>query len=421
MGYYIQFSGITTNLKIPVLTFDRVVMDFMAEHRLLALLGYQRYFTTNFNGVKSSLYRNLAGKDKKENLPAIKMNGIPFIIDTDTIQTNKRVVIEFSFDGQPNTSESTLFADLGGLTDNLNGRLYDLRFFLGNRIVAHYNPEFKNVQDLSGNGKHATVSGGTFVEDKAITGKVVNAGVITMTNTLVQNETLDIATKISNISATLQTSGELSTTANKISNAGSITLSSIVDLNTEVSKIASGKIELSGISELETDISKIAQNEIDLYAKSDLTGELNKVKPIEAEMSSGLNVNVEATKIKSGLAVLYTGTELTGNPNKISSVQSDLFSSNTTVSADTSKIVSSEVVISAKTTLPDVEAIKIIGSGPIKLVSQTTLTSSSIPAYVKEIQSELLVRTGIQSDTVIRRGIKSNLQTISFADTELKI
>lgn len=420
MGYYIQFSGITNHLKTPVLTFDRVIMDFMAEHRLLALLGYQRYFTTNFNGVKSSLYRNMAGKDKKENLPTIKMNGIPFVIDTDTVPTSKRVVLEFSFDGKPNTSESTLFADLGGLTDNLNGRLYDLKFFLGNRIVAHYNPEFKNVQDLSGNGKHATINSGTFVEDKTVTGNIISAGTFNLNNEVVRKFSLPSATKISDAKTIMNASGNFSIDASKIITTNYPFISKNNKLDIFLSKISSASSKLTSSGQMNVNGSKVMDNKTDFITDSVLNAESHVIKSGDINLKSDTKSFSEVNEIKSGSSSLLVDTEVTSQQTKISSVQSDFVGSGS-ISTESSKTNGGGAVMSIKSLSPDVVVSKIKSSGSTQLISRTKLSSSSIPTHVKEIQSELFIRTGIQSDTVIRRGIKSNLQTISYTDTELKI
>lgn len=420
MGYYIQFSGITTNLKTPVLTFDRVVMDILPEPRLLALLGYQRYFTTNFNGVKSSVYRNMAGKDKKENIPTIKMNGVPFVIDTDSIAPNKRVVIEISYDGQPNTSESTLFADLGGLTDNLNGRLYDLKFFLGNRIVAHYNPEFKNVQDLSGNGKHATINSGTFVEDKTVMGNIISAGTFNLNNEVVRKFSLPSATKISDAKTIMNASGNFSIDASKKITTNSPFVSSNNELNILSSKISSTSSKLSSSGQLNVNGSKLIGNKTDFITDSVLNAESHVIKSGDINLKSDSKSFSEVNEIKSGSSSLLVDTEVISQQTKISSVQID-FTGYGSKSTESSKTNGGGAVMGIKTLSPDIIVSKIKSSGSTQLISRTKLSSSSIPTHVKEIQSELLVRTGIQSDTVIRRGIKSNLQTISFANTELKI
>jgi len=55
----------------------------------------------------------------------------------------------------------------GGYVGGFTGRLYDVKYYNGATLVAHYDMSTGTVQDVSGNGNHATLTGGTWVDDGA--------------------------------------------------------------------------------------------------------------------------------------------------------------------------------------------------------------------------------------------------------------
>jgi hypothetical protein len=53
----------------------------------------------------------------------------------------------------------------GGYIGGFTGRLYDVKFYNGSTLIAHYDMTTGTVNDQSGNGYNATLTGGTWLDD----------------------------------------------------------------------------------------------------------------------------------------------------------------------------------------------------------------------------------------------------------------
>jgi hypothetical protein len=156
MAYYLSMDGVDDYILTPSLTYDEVILDILVNpsgfyktvlqsnngtYRLIYDEGYYIWYyesTVYWNGVQK-------GDSGSFTLPA-----------------NTRGVWRMMKDSQ--TTTNALFATMGG-GGCMAGNLYRVTFKLAGSVVADYDMTTGNVNDVSGNGKHATLTGGTWVND----------------------------------------------------------------------------------------------------------------------------------------------------------------------------------------------------------------------------------------------------------------
>lgn len=153
---YLDMDGIDDYISTPSMTYDEVIFDMSVNPTafyktvLINSLGNYRliydegYYIWYFESVASWNGVNVGDSGS-------------FTIPADT-----RGVWRMTKDSQ--TASNSLFANAGGGA-NMRGKLYRATFKLAGVVVADYDMTTGTVQDQSGNGQHATLTGGTFVAE----------------------------------------------------------------------------------------------------------------------------------------------------------------------------------------------------------------------------------------------------------------
>jgi hypothetical protein len=186
------------------------------------------------------------------------------------------------------TDNFTVFAKNDSTTP-LGGKLFNVKVYNGETLVAHYDMAKGSVQDQSGNGNHATLTGGTWLED-APSGSVIDAGTLTLSGdtTLTINSSL-IVSGNSSLSAdsVLTVIGDSDVTINltadsnltligSIVSGGESTFSSDTSMSTIANVISNGNSVLSAsgtltVEAISFDPSKQVIGKINLIYKRELT------------------------------------------------------------------------------------------------------------------------------------------------------
>jgi hypothetical protein len=169
--YYLQMDGVDDNLQTPSLTFDEVIMAIKTRQ-----VNNSYYIDMRTGSASSYLFRNTSGVDimsggstfatgiyVNEVLQSNASVNIPF--DTKYVLRLKSTVIA--------TDDVSIFSHNGG-SFRVAGEIYNVKFLLNGSLVAHYDMSKGNALDQSGNGNHATLTGGTFVEEAPSTGGAVS-------------------------------------------------------------------------------------------------------------------------------------------------------------------------------------------------------------------------------------------------------
>lgn len=160
MVKYLSFDGVDDYLKTPSITFDKIIMDFSADQKASVA---QIYFDLRSGAGVRYLIRN-SDLDSWSGLSQIKVNGTVVTNNTAFIPKNTRVLLEVSV-GLVVTDDVNIFSHNNGGIQFMKGLLYDAKFYNGTALVAHYDMATETVQDQSGNGNHATLTGGTWMDD----------------------------------------------------------------------------------------------------------------------------------------------------------------------------------------------------------------------------------------------------------------
>jgi hypothetical protein len=154
-------NGTSDYIKTPSLTFTDIEMDFWPEQSNTV---YQSYFDAR-SGISLSYMDNNASGSDTYNAPIWK----EFIVDGVTktglnatlIPRNIRTTVKFTLNNA-GTDDVNIFSSYQN-TGPMKGKIYSVKFYNAGALVASYDMTKGNVQDQSGNGKHATLVGGTWV------------------------------------------------------------------------------------------------------------------------------------------------------------------------------------------------------------------------------------------------------------------
>ncbi len=155
MAYYLQMDGVDDLIKTPSITINTIEIDCLID-------STQNESGSYILDARSGLSNgHLTTGEKGAGLTTLLINGSSGSV-TD-IPRDTRTTIK--------ASSSSVF------TDNVNifssyidhaeckGNIYSVKCYNGTTLVAHYDMTTGTVQDQSGNGKHATLTGGTWIED----------------------------------------------------------------------------------------------------------------------------------------------------------------------------------------------------------------------------------------------------------------
>jgi hypothetical protein len=156
MTIYLQLNGTTDYIQLPSMTLDRIVIDFKPGSLTKAneyILGDNRSGYIRNNGT--------TGNEEKLNY-SFTVGGVASTGSNNLVLPNTRCTLDAT--RSSTTPSVKIGSDVSGL-NNLNGAFYDIKVYSSGAIVAHYDLSNGTVQDISGNGRHATLTGGTWVDD----------------------------------------------------------------------------------------------------------------------------------------------------------------------------------------------------------------------------------------------------------------
>lgn len=151
---FLSFNGTSDFIQTPSFSWDEVIMDFSSTPQG----NFQKYL-----GLGNAGFIQVAAKpvdSYSADFSAVYVNGSQVTNSTDFIPNDTRVTMRAL-----KTATSALATFLFRQSTNagyVQGKLYSIRFLLGGVEQAFYNMATGSVQDQSGNGRHATLNGGTW-------------------------------------------------------------------------------------------------------------------------------------------------------------------------------------------------------------------------------------------------------------------
>lgn len=155
-SYYLQMNGTTDRIALPSMTFTEIVMDF----RVNSKAAFEKYWSLPLSGS----YFQVAGDGTTDNWHAT----VTSLYLNEVLQTNDTVVMVIGVRGLTRsvlsvakTGVITIFAN--GTSAFAHGDIWDIKIYNGATLLAHYDMSTGTVNDQSGNGNNATLTGGTWV------------------------------------------------------------------------------------------------------------------------------------------------------------------------------------------------------------------------------------------------------------------
>ncbi|MGM0836055.1 MAG: hypothetical protein ACQEV7_07850 [Bacillota bacterium] len=160
MATYLYTDGVDDYLKTPSLTFTEVIMDYKPK----ALNSGALQYTVDCRELGSG-YLYSSGDTGNESFggwTTVYKNGIQVTSGANFVLPDERMTLRFLSTLQ--TTPVTFFTRFT-LMQYKRVELFDIKFYNGTTLIAHYDMTTGTVQDQSGNGRHATLTGGTWLDD----------------------------------------------------------------------------------------------------------------------------------------------------------------------------------------------------------------------------------------------------------------
>lgn len=324
---YLSMDGVDDTLYTPSLTVSHAVVDMVLEENKGTLIN----ITGEVVQWIESTWSN------EENTVDFYVDGVyQYNVFSYSIPLNERIIIETHI-------QDRLGAKLGRTnflsrrTDSYSvakGNIYDIKIYNGATLVAHYDMSTGTVQDQSGNGNHATLTGGSITATESIgsINKSISLESESITETLAEG--------IISISETVDLQGE------------SITLSEV-----QGQLVISKSISSNGIILTESE------------------GQINRIRGLTGE-SSILSESIGSLQVEeAGITILSgestTDIDSSGHINRIRNImgesQIDTISESVMINLLIELISTSDTTTSANGNLVDlanerVESVYLIGT-----------------------------------------------------------
>jgi hypothetical protein len=152
MALYLQTDGVDDKLTTPSFAYDKVVFDvYIDSTKNSASL---RYLIQAVSGT-APLVRLAAGSSALTIINGTVTGGVVNTRTTLTLTSTVGVV----------TVSNRIAARADGTLNFMGMNLYNIKFYNGATLVCHYDMTTGTVQDQSGTGYHATLTGGTWLDD----------------------------------------------------------------------------------------------------------------------------------------------------------------------------------------------------------------------------------------------------------------
>lgn len=298
MTYYLQMDGVDDRLQVPPLTFNEIIIDFIVNHKTGV---NQFYFDARTGGSFAYIQRNTSNVDNTGNVGLITayINNVMVSNNTAYVPTNQRSTLKGVFSSAV-TDNVTFFNHNGGNFGPLEAKVYNIKLLNNGVTLAHYDMTTQTVQDQSGNGNHATLTGGTWIDD-GTGGGVTPTPIEVDAGTLSLSAASDLTSNASNLvntQANMSSVSNLIGVANRILNASSV-LSSTTNLDAEGEVIS---IELS----------------VNLFASSGISANATRIKQAESTLSAGTSLSADGDVVSLEVSVnLSASSTLTANCSRV--------------------------------------------------------------------------------------------------------
>jgi hypothetical protein len=298
MAYYLQMDGVDDYLVTPTITFTSIEIDGVITQ---AVDSKNHYIIDARTG--SGLYLIFTGSGKYENggFDNIYENGVK-VANFSTVTTNQRIV--YKVDEAVAISDNVNIFSRYTNNEPLKGDIYYVKIYNGTTLIAHYDMSTQTVQDQSGNGNHATLSGGTWVADG--------------TSTTTTHDAI----------ATLNGIGSAVINANYTTN-GTSTILGNSDLSANGIYTGNGISSLLGISSVTVSGIRETFGNSELFGQSNLTATIDRIVLGDASLLGFGSINTSANLTTFADTSLFGIGSLSSTPQRITIADATFIGSGT--------------------------------------------------------------------------------------------
>ena len=156
MSYYLVMDGVDDRLSIPTMTATEFILEMKPRPQ-----NWEQYI--NFGGKNI----NSTGSNTDAfhaDYQAVYVDGISVVTNTAFVKRDTRQIMRGVLKPSLTTSSST-YVFWNGAAAYMEGEIFSLKIYNEDVLQAHYDMSIGTVQDVSGNGRHATLTGGTWIDD----------------------------------------------------------------------------------------------------------------------------------------------------------------------------------------------------------------------------------------------------------------
>ena len=159
MTLYLHMDGVDDRILIPSMAITLIEIEMTSLNTVIS--GQQRYWSFPLG---ASFFMRENGLDKwHTTVSRVTVNDVDAVTGTAFIPLNQRVTVK-SYLSSALTQQTHIFNNNGN-TSFVKGDIFRIRIYNGTVLMAHYDMSTGTVQDQSGNGRHATLFGGTWLDD----------------------------------------------------------------------------------------------------------------------------------------------------------------------------------------------------------------------------------------------------------------
>lgn len=158
MTYFLQMDGVDDKLLAPSMTFTEIVIDF----KLGTKVAFGRYWTLPFGAEYFQVASGAVNDQWSAGVSALYLNGVSQTNLSPIVTAGTRALVR-SVTGT--TKTGTPYFMSSNSTNYLRSDIWNIKIYNGATLMAHYDMSTQTVLDQSGNGRHATLTGGTWVDD----------------------------------------------------------------------------------------------------------------------------------------------------------------------------------------------------------------------------------------------------------------
>ncbi|MGM7720476.1 hypothetical protein [Metabacillus sp. Hm71] len=162
MAYYLQMDGIDDRLQLPSMTFTEIVLDMS----VIRSTSSTKLYVDARTGIGFTyLQSNTNGTDSFSGFNSVYVDTVSKSNNTVMIPNDQRCTVRI-VKNTAGTDDLTIFSQNSGSAGTfVQGKLYNVKVYNGTTLLAHYDMATQTVQDQSGNGRHGTLYGGTWLDD----------------------------------------------------------------------------------------------------------------------------------------------------------------------------------------------------------------------------------------------------------------